>query len=183
MVTKSNHDYYVYNDLAGILKQRHCSISALSKNTGISRPAISQLVHDPQQNITLRNAMLIAQELSVPIFEALELRSVYAKDEEAKFTIDNLKQLNDLVSEFGISLDFEIYSWGKSVNVYTKYATHRSVYLSGNFRISGSQEPPQLTLIDFDIIKKMGKSLKIKPSKWESISLSRCNPMPERYIS
>lgn len=62
MVTKSNHDYYVYNDLAGILKQRHYSISALSKNTGISRPAISQLVHDPQQNITLRNAMLIAQD-------------------------------------------------------------------------------------------------------------------------
>ncbi|HIW71194.1 MAG TPA: hypothetical protein H9875_01075 [Candidatus Levilactobacillus faecigallinarum] len=51
----------------------------------------------------------------------------------------------------GVELNYQVYSQNHAMNVTTRYAQNRRMYLDGNFRIY-TRGLPELELINFDVI-------------------------------
>ncbi|MEE6666175.1 hypothetical protein PS423_02025 [Pediococcus acidilactici] len=135
------------------MNERHISLDEFTKfavDYGFSRALVYNIAAKPHTNMSEQTSYELQKLLKVSHDELITWDTRYIYDERG-FTKKNVKILIDEMRKSDIKLKCEVYSRNKSVNISTKYARNRSLYLSGNLRID-TDGLPELWLIDVDII-------------------------------
>ncbi|MEE6716549.1 helix-turn-helix domain-containing protein [Schleiferilactobacillus harbinensis] len=141
------------NCLREIMSEKQITIRELAQRTGISRAEISSIYHNPAYNMTIRTAHHLEIAVGVPrgslISDSMDMAQFKRIDPNG-FTPENLSKLDTEMRRVGISLKYQVYSAGDSMNIRTRHAENRRLAFSGNFRFF-YLEIPELEIVDFDI--------------------------------
>jgi transcriptional regulator with XRE-family HTH domain len=141
------------NCLREIMSEKQITIRELAQRTGISRTEISSIYHNPAYNMTIRTVHHLETAVGVPrgslISDSMDMAQFKRIDPNG-FTPENLSKLDTEMRRVGISLKYQVYSAGDSMNIRTRHAENRRLAFSGNFRFF-YLEIPELEIVDFDI--------------------------------
>jgi len=122
--------------------------------TDLSRATVYKIArnrhHDMKESVSRTLQRLLGVEHDELITWGPDM-ATYFKDDPCGFTQGRLEILNDEMQSMEMQLNYQVYSQNESMNVTTKYARNRLMYLDGNIRIF-TYGLPELYLTSFDVI-------------------------------
>ncbi|KZU11013.1 hypothetical protein Nizo2264_2770 [Lactiplantibacillus plantarum] len=149
--------YVITNHLQEILDKKKIPLEDFVKYAtafGLSRAVVYKIAADVHYSMKETISHKLGLLLDVPHDELITWSpnmKIYLDDDLRGFSPSRLKVLSDEMSSAGVDLQYQVYSRNGAMNVTTRYAQNRRMYLDGNFRID-TNGLPELWLISFDVI-------------------------------